>query len=65
MAVVDADYSFISIDVGAFGKEGDSTVFKQSPFGKKLYAEQLNLPAPANLPNTIDSPQPFVLIGDE
>lgn len=34
MAVVDAEYSFISIVVGAYGKEGDSTIFKNCPFGK-------------------------------
>lgn len=46
MAVVDADYCFITIDVGAYGKDSDSTIFKECPFGKKLYSEQLNLPAP-------------------
>lgn len=65
MAVVDAEYSFISIDVGAYNKEGDSTIFKNCPFGKKLYSEQLNLPAPVVLPNTDSFPQPFVVIGDE
>lgn len=66
MAVVDAEYSFISIDVGAaYGKEGDSTIFKNCPFKKKLYSEQLNLPAPVVLSNTDSFPQPFVVIGDE
>lgn len=65
MAVVDADYSFISIDVGAYSKEGDSTIFKNCLFGKKLHSEQLNLPAPVVLPNTDSFPQPFVVIGDE
>lgn len=65
MAVVDADYCFITIDVGAYGKDSDSTIFKECPFGKKLYSEQLNLPAPTCLPNTNNSPQPYVIIGDE
>lgn len=65
MAVVDSEYCFVSIDVGAYGRESDSTVFKDCPFGKKLYSNQLNLPAPACLPNTTDSPQPFVIVGDE
>jgi len=65
MAVVDADYCFITIDVGAYGKDSDSTIFKECPFGKKLYSEQLNLPAPTCLPNTSNSPQPYVIIGDE
>lgn len=65
MAVVDAKLCFTSIDVGAYGKEGDSNVFKDCPIGKKLYAKQLNLPNPACLPNADDFPQPFVFIGDE
>lgn len=65
MAVVDSEYCFISIDVGTYGREGDSTVFKECPFGKKLYTEQLGLPAPICLPNTSDTPQPFVIVGDE
>lgn len=65
MAKVDAEYCFVTIDVGAHGHEGDSTVFKECPFGKKLYAEQLDLPAPICLPNTNENPQPFVIVGDE
>ncbi|XP_060880085.1 uncharacterized protein LOC132951996 [Metopolophium dirhodum] len=65
MAVVDSEYRFIHINVGAYGREGDSSVFKECPFGKKLYSEQLGLPAPKPLPNTEDKPQPFVIIGDE
>jgi len=60
VAVVDADYCFTTIDVGAYGTESDSTVFKDYPFGKNLYSEELNLPPPTCLPNTTDSPQPFV-----
>ncbi|XP_008180264.1 uncharacterized protein LOC103308528 [Acyrthosiphon pisum] len=46
-------------------RESDSTVFKDCPFGKKLYSEELNLPAPTCLPNTTDSPQLFVIVADE
>ncbi|XP_050293569.1 uncharacterized protein LOC126734088 [Anthonomus grandis grandis] len=65
MAVVDANLSFIAINVGAYGKEGDSTVFRDSPLGKKLYSGALNLPPPRCLPNIDDNPQPFVMVGDE
>lgn len=65
MAVVDANLQFITIDVGSYGKEGDSNVFKNSAFGKKLYSNQLEFPEPVLLPETDDSPQPFVFIGDE
>jgi len=56
MGVVDAEYCFTTIDVGAYGREGDSTVFKECPFGRKLYSEELNLPEPVCLPNTTDYP---------
>ncbi|XP_008180130.1 protein ALP1-like [Acyrthosiphon pisum] len=65
MAIADANLCFIAIDFGAYGKEGDSNVFKESCFGKKLYSNQLKLPELANLPNTNEHPQPFVFIGDE
>jgi hypothetical protein len=65
MAVVDANLNFIAIDVGSYGREGDSNIFKECPFGKLLYAEKLNIPEPAILPNTNNSPQPFVFVGDE
>ncbi|XP_050066448.1 uncharacterized protein LOC126555590 [Aphis gossypii] len=65
MAVVDANLSFITIDVGAYGKESDSSVFKQSIFGKKLYAQQLNIPKPACLPYIENSAKPYVFLADE
>ncbi|XP_050064293.1 uncharacterized protein LOC126553165 [Aphis gossypii] len=38
MAVADANLQFITIDVGSYGREGDSNIFKECPFGKMLYA---------------------------
>lgn len=67
MAVADANLNFVVIDVGAYGKEGDSTIFRDSPIGQKLYSGSLNLPPPRNLPNTRnnETAQPFVMVGDE
>lgn len=65
MAAADANLQFVAIDVGAYGKEGDSTVFRDSPLGKKLYSGSLNLPPPRCLPYTNENPQPFVMVGDE
>jgi len=36
MAVVDAQYSFVVIDIGAYGRQSDGNVFAISLFGKKL-----------------------------
>lgn len=65
MAVADANLSFISINIGAYGRESDSSVFKHSKFDKNLYAQQLNIPKPAYLPNTESCPQPYVFLADE
>lgn len=50
--MVDANLSFVVIDVGFYGRESDLSVFKEYPFGKKLYSSQLNMPEPAYLSNT-------------
>ncbi len=61
MAAVDANLSFIAIDV----REGDSSIFKNSMLGRKLYNGILNLPPPKCLPGTGTDPQPFIFVGDD
>lgn len=34
LAMVDANYKFIAIDVGSFGREGDSGIFLKSKMGQ-------------------------------
>jgi len=66
MALVDSNYCFLSIDVGAYGREGDPNIFKKSPLGKKLYDRQLDIPCEKKLPNDNGGKeQPFVIVGDE
>jgi len=65
MAIADANLQFITIDIGSYGREGDSNIFNECPFGKILYGKKLNFPEPNLLPNTNNNPQPFVFIDDE
>ncbi|XP_015372634.1 PREDICTED: uncharacterized protein LOC107167931 [Diuraphis noxia] len=66
MAICDSNYCFSIIDVGSFGKESDCNIFKQCPFGKKLYSDKINFPQDKCLPGDEDGvSQPFVLIADE
>lgn len=65
LAVVDSYYKFIFISVGSYGKECDSTIFKECTFWKKLIDGDLQLPAACPLTNDSDLPIPFVVIGDE
>lgn len=64
IAIVDADYQFIAIDVGAFGREGDSSVFKKSNFGQAIERGSFNIPPPATIPGT-NIQLPHVLLGDQ
>lgn len=64
MAVVDADYKFITIDVGSQGRFSDGNVFHTSVLAKKMLKQTLLLPAPTVLPSLAD-PIPYVFVGDE
>lgn len=66
MAVVDAKYRFLMVDIGAQGSAHDSTVFRNSQFGKLWYSqsELLCIPEKTPLPGT-SAPMPYVLVGDE
>lgn len=65
MAVVDSNYKYILIDVGAEGHHSDGGVFQNSTFGKALRQERLSVPAFARLPGTTATVAPFTFIGDE
>ncbi|XP_066600968.1 uncharacterized protein [Prorops nasuta] len=64
LAVVDANYSFIYVDVGCQGRISDGGVFRNSSFFKKLFKNELHLPSDNTLPNK-DEPIPYVFVGDD
>lgn len=64
LAVVDANYKFIAVDVGSYGKEGDSNIFQKSAMGREISRNNFNIPEPKNLPGTNEI-LPHFLIGDE
>ncbi|XP_040264712.1 protein ANTAGONIST OF LIKE HETEROCHROMATIN PROTEIN 1-like [Bufo bufo] len=65
MAIADADYRFVAVDIGAYGRRNDSMAFKNSSMGHLLYSKQFGLPPPRPLPGTDRPPKPFVVVGDE
>lgn len=65
LAVADADYKFIYIDVGAFGKDSDSTIFQKSDFYKKLANDELKIPKSQPLPGTDGPRMPYTFVADE
>ncbi|XP_046849411.1 protein ALP1-like [Xenia sp. Carnegie-2017] len=66
MAVVDASYKFITIDVGKSGSNSDGGIWESSGFGRALENGRVNLPFPAPL-SRIESGEalPYMFVGDE
>jgi hypothetical protein len=64
MAVVDANYKFLYINVGATGAGSDGGVFKETQFCKLLEEDKLGLPPPEEFTGASDK-MPFYFVGDE
>jgi hypothetical protein len=64
LALVDADCRFITVDVGAYGRNSDGGTFRSSMLGKVLLAGKLNIPPNKTLPGT-DVVLPRVIVWDE
>ena len=64
MATVDADYKFITIDVGSMGRFSDGNIFSSSVLAKKLNKQTLQFPPPALLPN-FEQLLPYVFVRNE
>lgn len=56
MAVADSKYRFLCIDVGSYGKDCDSSVFKRSSLWKSIENNEQQLPVAKSLPG-INSPK--------
>lgn len=65
LAVCDANYCFTAVDIGDYGKNSDSSIFKNSTFYRKLFKKELNIPENTLLPQSNGSKFPFVIVGDE
>lgn len=64
LAVTDANYKFITVDIGSYGKDSDGGVLSNSKFLKCIENNSLNIPKEETLPNS-NIIAPFVFIGDE
>ena len=65
LAICDADYKFISIDVGVYGKCSNSSIFKESAIHEKLVKKELQIPDKCPISAINDTPMPYVFVGDE
>jgi len=64
LALVDAQYNFIVVDVGAYGKNSDGGILAHPKLEKSLENGSLNIPKDEFLPGTTIS-APYVILGDE
>ena len=66
MALVDANYKFIFIDIGQYGSNADGPVFMKSDFGYLYLNDLLDIPGPKQLPGAAHlGALPHVIIADE
>lgn len=65
LAVVDANYRFVYVYVGSYGKECDSSIFKASTLWKSIESNKLELPDEKCLPGSENPKLPYFFVGDE
>ena len=66
LALVDHQYKFTFIDVGEYGSNSDSSIFRSSNFGTRYLQGDLDVPPPKALPNFPNQGTlPHCIVGDE
>jgi len=63
MALVDANYRFLFVDVGSYGRVADGGVFNNCTLAKRLENNSLGIPPSTKLPGV--GSVPFVIVADD
>ena len=64
LALVDANYSFLYVDVGSPGRAGDAGMFSHCSLKKALDAKSLHLPSPSYL-DGVNGSISYHMVGDD
>lgn len=64
LAACDSNYLFTLVDIGSYGSQSDGGIFKNSTFGQNFEDKSMNVPPPAELPNS-EVKVPYCLVADE
>ena len=64
LAIVDANYNFLFVDIGTEGRAADGGIWKDTDIQDAIEKEDADIPRRLNLPNT-DKPSPMFLVGDD
>ena len=65
LAVVDADYKFVWVDIGSRGASSDAQIFNNLELKECLEDRSIGFPAPEPLPHDIVNTVPYFLVGDD
>ncbi|XP_047510278.1 protein ANTAGONIST OF LIKE HETEROCHROMATIN PROTEIN 1-like [Pieris napi] len=65
LAVCDSNFKFVMVDIGAFGKFSDSSIFQNSVFYERMQKNQLDIPEPQPISQNSETCMPYVFVGDE
>ena len=64
LAIVDANYRFLYVNIGCNGRISDGGVFRNCDLYKELEEKHLNVPQPALIPG-MQAPFPYVIVADD
>ena len=64
LAACDANYCFRLVDIGAYGRQSDGGIFRNSKMFRKFENKEFDIPSPREV-CTEGPALPFVMIGDE
>ena len=64
MALVDANYKFIYVDIGNYGRISDGGTFNNSSLGQALANDSLSIPRPDKV-NGFEVEVPYVVVADD
>jgi len=65
IAMADTNYRVVYVDVGSYGKDCDSTIFKRSTIWTSIQTNMLEVPSEIALAGTEGPHVPFFFVGDE
>nr|XP_022911163.1 uncharacterized protein LOC111422175 [Onthophagus taurus] len=65
MAIADSKYRFVYVNIGSFGKDCDSSIFKRTVLWNSITTNTLQLPDDKYLPGTETPKVPYFFVGDE
>jgi len=60
--VADTNYRFVYVDIGSYGKDCDSTIFKRSTLWTSIQRNMLDLPSERPLSGTENPDVPYFFV---